>query len=807
MPFSSSLHLAIGFTVPALAAAGAAAVTIPVAIHILSRMRRQPVTWGAMRFLQLAYRQQKNKLRLENWLLLAVRCLIALLLGLALSGPVLTGCAGGLGGAFDNSGRVVHLIIDDALASGAKETAERSRFDRHLAAAKQVIDALEPRDRVALWLAGRPARPIIEDPTTDREELHRALDALTPRFGGSALPAALEAVGEKLALDQTPSDRAVVAVLSDLAGGSDYWAQATPAALQSLGERAQVLISESSPEVGNVQITSLQPRRTLVLSRSPDGGSAGVVNITVALRRFAAGSEAAEAGVALRLLDADGQVISESRREASWAAGQVETTLNVALPLGEGGADGAGPVVIEATLEPGLLSDTLAADNVRLAAVEARASLRIGLIDEATDARDGITPRDFIAQALSPLTGTGSGMTVQPLSPATLDRDTIETLDAVVLLRPDLLASERWDDLARFARQGGLVWVVTPVAEGSAVWSDALRRAFALEWRIGLDPFDLAAASGGLGLDTQKPAPEALELVGANWSELLRPVRVSRKIELLVPEGEAWLALADRTDTSADPTPPPGDPTQSGNTRRALLAAQPTGDGLVLLLAAALDADWTNLPTKPLFVPLLHETLRGVLGSSPRGIATTVAGDQPRLGAGWADAASLRATDSDPPTNPAEADAALAVRPIGDVARTPAEALTRPGVYRALDAGDQPVGALLAVNADAAAGDTRPASEQQVTQWLSGLGPWQRLNLGGLAEQLAARSLRPNIGWGLLWVVLALVLLETILARTASHAKRESGSGLGRRVIGSLRHLRDDAGAADQKAANTGRAA
>jgi hypothetical protein len=799
MPFSLPLQLAFGFTAPALAAAGAAAVTIPVAIHLLSRMRRQPVNWGAMRFLQLAYRQQKNKLRLENWLLLAVRCLIALLLGLALSGPVLTGCAGGLGGAFDPSGRVVHIVLDDALASAAKETADRTRFERHVEAARQVIDTLEPRDRVALWRAARPARPILEEPTPDREQLARALDELSPRFSASDLPAALEAVGEKLAADQTPADRAVVVVLSDLAAGSDYWTEATPASLQSLGERAQVLVSEPSPEAGNVQVASVTPRRTLVLARSPDGGSAGAVNVSVALRRFAAGSEAVEADVALRLMDAAGRPISGARRQASWAAGQVRTTLNVALPLEEGGQAATGPIIVEATLEPGLLSDTLSADNRRLAAVEARASLRIGLIDEASGGA-GITPHDFLAQALSPLTGAGSGMTVQTLPPAGLGGEALEALDAVILLRPDLLPAERWEDLARFTRRGGLVWVITPVADGSAVWSDPMRRAFDLEWRIGLDPFAIAEAIGGLGLDTQKPAPEALELVGANWGELLRPIRVSRKIELLAPPSEAWLALDDRA--AEQPTQPREEQaTPDGitdNARRTLLAARPAGDGMVLLLASALDPDWTNLPTKPLFVPLLHETLRGVLGTSPRGIATTEAGTQPTLGAGWRDAAALE------PIDRAELpDAAVAVRPSGDAMRTTAAALTRPGVYRALDAGDQPVGALLAVNPDAAAGDTRPAGQQQVTQWLSGLGPWQRLELGGLADQLAAQSRRPNIGWGLLWVVLALVLLETFLARTASHAKRESGTGLGRRVLGSLRHLRDEAGAADQAGATT----
>jgi len=85
------LELALVFGAPALAVAGAAAVAIPIAIHLLSRVRRTRVDWGAMRFVRLAYQRQRRRLRFERWLLLAVRCLLVVLAGLALAAPVLTG--------------------------------------------------------------------------------------------------------------------------------------------------------------------------------------------------------------------------------------------------------------------------------------------------------------------------------------------------------------------------------------------------------------------------------------------------------------------------------------------------------------------------------------------------------------------------------------------------------------------------------------------------------------------------------------------------------------------------------------------
>ena len=69
------------FVTIGLAIAGAASVIVPILIHLLSRQRRRPVRWGAMRFLIEALRKHRRRLQLEQLLLLAVRCLILLVLG------------------------------------------------------------------------------------------------------------------------------------------------------------------------------------------------------------------------------------------------------------------------------------------------------------------------------------------------------------------------------------------------------------------------------------------------------------------------------------------------------------------------------------------------------------------------------------------------------------------------------------------------------------------------------------------------------------------------------------------------------
>ncbi len=186
------------FTVPSLAAAGAAAVAVPIAIHLLWRLRRRPQVWGAMRFLQAAYRRHKQRLRFEQWLLLLVRCLLVLLLGLALAGPMLGGWAGRWISGLDVRGRVVHVVIDDSLASQATGENDQAHFERLKQRALKLIDTMHPEDRMALWRGARPAEAIIAKPTQDRTALRNAIKKMQPRDSRSAMPTALREIDSVL---------------------------------------------------------------------------------------------------------------------------------------------------------------------------------------------------------------------------------------------------------------------------------------------------------------------------------------------------------------------------------------------------------------------------------------------------------------------------------------------------------------------------------------------------------------------------------------------------------------------------------
>ncbi|MCH7960804.1 MAG: BatA domain-containing protein [Planctomycetes bacterium] len=185
------------FLHPGLALAGLAAVAIPIIIHLLMRRRRRPIMWGAMRFLLEAYRKHKRRLRLEQLLLLATRCLLIACLALALGRPIL-GAAGLLGG---REATTLYLLIDNSLASSATGADGRTALDRHIQLARRTIEQLDSAsgDRVALLALGGPAEAIVLPPTSDTSAVRALIEDLTPTDSAMDLTGAAERVRTHLA--------------------------------------------------------------------------------------------------------------------------------------------------------------------------------------------------------------------------------------------------------------------------------------------------------------------------------------------------------------------------------------------------------------------------------------------------------------------------------------------------------------------------------------------------------------------------------------------------------------------------------
>ena len=140
---------------------GMAAIAAPILIHMFMNRRIKQVVWAAMQFVQASVQKNKRRMRIEDLLLLALRCLILILLALALARPVIGRVSDARGG---KGGETAAIAIDNSYSMGQSDSSA-SRFDQARVAAEQVIDSLPAGSSVAVLLFSDVVRASIAEPT------------------------------------------------------------------------------------------------------------------------------------------------------------------------------------------------------------------------------------------------------------------------------------------------------------------------------------------------------------------------------------------------------------------------------------------------------------------------------------------------------------------------------------------------------------------------------------------------------------------------------------------------------------------
>jgi hypothetical protein len=716
------------FVTVGLAVAGLLAMTIPILIHLLWRQRRTPVLWGAMRFLIEAYRKQRRRLQLEQIILLAVRCLILLLLGAALARPLLEGAD------FIETGgnRTLYLVLDNGLAATAHVDGDETAFARQVQRAIELVEGLDSGDRVGVITAAHPVEDRLQPASTDHAGVIALLRDIGPAASPTDLPAALDAVATAVDDAEDDATQVLVYLLSEFRAGSARLDDALPERLAALGDH--VVLRAGPPgatELPNVQVTDLQPARRLVLPGAIDGSR----QIRVQIART--GGEL-DADFTRVRLEGDG-VTRVEPKVVEWAPGQSEATVDFLL-------DFASQREHEIGLTVSIDDDRLDGDNRRHTVLALRKEIRVVLIDRRSfgfePMLDRLTAGQWLRRALEP--AEASPVEVIEVEPAALDRADLRSTDVAILPRPDLLSESAWPLLAEFVDRGGLLLVTPPAEKRVHEWTTRMTDALQLPWRLERETVDDEA---GLALADAQPSAPLLQMISSDLEALALPVRAFRRLPLDMAQSQAEVVLrfADGSPFVVAGSPAPEDAdTDAARTQ-----------GMVVYIASAPQLSWTNLPSKPLMVPLVHETVRqGV--SIIRSRRPVRVAEQPVLAVG--PAASRLATPDG------------SVVPL-DERRRPDRRLDDPGLYQVLDAAQQPIG-VLAVNVEPVAARTDAQPRAAVRSWLQKAGAWEFFDTDDLTAALRRAEERSPLAGLLLLAVLLLLIVETVLARWFSHAWR-----------------------------------
>ncbi|TVQ54389.1 MAG: hypothetical protein EA377_05865 [Phycisphaerales bacterium] len=764
------------FITPALFIAGAIAVAVPILIHLLSKQRRRPIEFGAMRFLFEAFRKHKRRLQLEQLLLLLVRCLIVFLLGAALARPVLEQT-----GLLDlGSSRTVYFIIDDGLISGVEDADGRTALDLHTERALAVMSELDSQDRIGLITTAQPARDRLIPPSSDRRAVRQLIEDLTPRDAPSDMIGAFDRLRRTLEQTDTPNAQVMVYLFSEFRAGSAALDASLPSGLRPLVEDITLLATPpAETAVANVQITSIEPVRRVLLPDGAGGADAGT-QVIVRLRRTAG---AMEREITRVQLEGTG-IRPPEPRTVNWEPGQAEVSVDFRIAAG---AQRDREIVLTARID----DDALPADNRRRQMLLRRDQLRVVLLDRRTFGFEGTIDRfragQWFRRALEPMDG-GAIQAIEVESGA-VTRSDLRTADIVITPRPDLVTSEGWNLLRTFVEDGGLLIISPPGELTVHPWTERMLETLNLPVRLALE---VEENPDGWLMNESQPTTGLLRLIANDLEELVRPIISVRRLPIELETGDATAVLEFEDGSPFLVSAVPRSPSQRDDANAAANenddARRESDDlnaGLVVLFSVAPELNWTTLPGKPLMVPMVQEIVRQGFGAAEDS-GQLLAGSRPVL-PGSRSAIELVGPD----------DLRVAVDDRG----RPAVPFDHAGVYTARDASGQDLRRFV-VNIVPDAGRTDPQASSAVRAWLETTGAWSWLDQDDPAAALRATTGASPLALWLLVALVLLVVLETILARYFSHAMRLNERATG--LSGTGRHglsptLRDSAADDDER--------
>jgi hypothetical protein len=430
--------------------AGALLFTVPLLIHLLNRQRYRRRPWAAMEFLLNAYKKQRRRLRLENLLLLLLRCLIPIVLAFAIARPQLREI--GLPALGGSSHHV--LVCDVSYSMGAQPPGGQSPFDRMRALAGTLLERLEGLHsaRVTLVFAGlRPQIPVQNDLSVSRARAALATWLGPQDTGGDLLPALLQVAQ---LVETGPEEEVRVYVFTDLqarAFGSAGLAEARPPATtrpapppageaparsepgfeddcrdacERISKKADLMLLDcrgvGSP-AGNLQITELRVDREYAGAGLPLPVVATVANLSDA-----------PADVQVQL-EIDG---AEPQRKTTRVGAKEQGQLEFQVVLRELG---------QRRLRAALDGDNLSADNERFLVVPVRSRLRILLVEGSSETDETLQDASYVRRVLDPTGGEGAPADVV-FAPKTIDqlallggREQLPAFDTVALCNVERL--------------------------------------------------------------------------------------------------------------------------------------------------------------------------------------------------------------------------------------------------------------------------------------------------------------------------------------------------------------------------------
>ncbi len=754
---------------PLLFVGGLIAVASPIIIHLLNRRRFKRIDWAAMDFLLEAQRLNRRRVKLEEFILLLLRCIAMVLIGLLLARPFLDVNPAG----FFKAGQTERVIVLDDSLSMAATAGERSPMEEASSMLQSWIEALandSGDDLITLVRTTDPERPAPNGLPLTEASMGDMLDefkGLEVQDTGGDLGAALLQV-ERGFKDDTASLNRVVYVLTDLRrrdwegsaeAGSDAGVVQTLKRISEMAAGCYVVDLGGDGEE-NLVVEEVRPLDKALIADVPaefevvvrNRGTRDARDVAV---RFAAG-ETLPVTAVVPEVPAGGTAVAAFTYTFSSPAGagdEMPEPVPVEVSLGDDVTDGG---------------DLLEGDNVRYFPARIVRGIRVLVVDGDPSGVFGQSETFYLNNALAPDGPAQSGVDVTVVDDNEFDAVDLSGYEVVVVANLYRVTQARAEALEAWVREGGgLVFLL-----GDQTDEDVYNEVLYKEGN-GLLPAKLAAIEG----DEQEESWALIEPAIANHPlfrffdgdnrQLLDGVKVFRWWRCEVGGAAGEPAPGGGTaEGGADGGAPRVLAALTDPGRSPAVVERGLGDGRVMVWSTPMDNDWNNFPENgAAFLITTHELIRymarnrageGMIGvSQPIHQTVDLRKFRPEVEVLTPGVSGASGVEARPPE--------------GDGGDTPVwsldfEETAKKGIYQLMltptDGGAaEPV--LFAANIDTGEGDLRRASEGAIRGDLGGAAV-EFVPRGQPVIELGASVARSEI-WKLILFLLAGILAVELL--------------------------------------------
>tara|TARA_B100001939_G_scaffold209240_1_gene179920 strand:+ start:3082 stop:5220 length:2139 start_codon:yes stop_codon:yes gene_type:complete len=526
-------------------------ISIPIVLHILNKARPKKVNWAAMELLQKTTQQQSKKIKLEDWLLMVLRCLTFLLVALAMMRLVFVNSSD----LFSGASRELILVIDSSYSMNHGQY--ESRFDLAKKKAMKIVNSLPSGSKISLVTIGDEPEVLIRHRDPSEISLERYFAALEAKPEGFGLEVSLSVLDELL--NESDSANREVIFLTDAQKRS--WCENSESTIEKIAELNQKASISLLP-LGDESYENLALSDFHMTSGACRSG--GFINLSAKIINH--GESLATASIELFHNSNIVDVTSVSSLQP-----KEERLLRFGVQL-----ESSGPNKFQLSLE----SDNLEDDNSAYLAIDVPDKLKVLIVEGSPGAGRYLELATQLERS-----GYAEGLICTVSLASLVSAEQIEKNDVVVLADVGDLDEENIKILDEKVRNGAGLLVYAGVNMDAFSAEQIIGRLVTMDWEKRVSPEDgrdhqirVSPQSDQLGLELRRLEAEILDCKVNGFHQVQTAADSKILLEL-----------------------------DNGN---PLLFMQEIERGKLAIFTTGADREWSSLPLNPAGPILFHLLLQ-----------------------------------------------------------------------------------------------------------------------------------------------------------------------------------------------------